>query len=88
LEGDLLGLNLGDSNSSNNSGTSLPKPASNVDLLGGFDSGVSAETIKPSTTPVQPSSDLFDPFGLVMLTQIFNLFCSLIFLFLGWRELK
>jgi len=67
LEGDLLGLNLGQPDVSN-SGTSLPKAASNVDLLmGGFDSGLSAEAIKPSSTPNQPPSDIFDPFGIVIL---------------------
>jgi hypothetical protein len=62
LEGDLLGLNLGDP--AGNNGTSLPKATSNVDLLGGFDSRMNTDTIKPSSTPTQ-SSDIFDPFGIV-----------------------
>jgi hypothetical protein len=67
LEGDLLGLNLG--KPAENNGTSLPKATSNVDLLGGFDTRMNTETIKPSTTPTQ-NSDIFDPFGIVNVLRI------------------
>lgn len=63
IEADFLGLNLGEPAANN--GTSLPKATSNVDLLGGFESKINTETIKPSSTPTQSSSDIFDPFGIV-----------------------
>ncbi|CAB3361786.1 Hypothetical predicted protein [Cloeon dipterum] len=65
LEDDLLGLNLNLSEPSNNEGApvSLPKPSSNVDLLGGFGSG--ADTFfAPDAPQPKPSDDLFDPFGI------------------------
>ncbi|XP_059472431.1 cyclin-G-associated kinase isoform X2 [Neocloeon triangulifer] len=65
---DLLGLNLGASISSNTT-SNMPKPGSNVDLLGGFGAGPEnllnhPDFIQPSKPQTKISEDLFDPFGI------------------------